>query len=90
MPATADTLLPPPRKDIRVAEYGAKPHLIDPATGIYRFSNGVCRHLDREATPWKVRKFETMESPNDLSAYYEARNADFGIPEPPGAFDPIY
>lgn len=90
MPATANTLLPPPRKDIRVAEYGAKPHLIDPAKGIYRFSNGVCRYLDREVTPWKVRKFDVGESPDDLGVYYHARNADFGIPEPPGAFDPIY
>ena len=90
MPVTADTLLPPPRKDIRVAEYGAKPHLIDPAKGIYRFSNGVCRYLDREVTPWKVVVADGKEYINDLSLSFEARNADFGIPEPPGAFDPIY
>lgn len=78
----AEELLPRPRKDIRVSEHGAKPFLIDPANGIYRFSNGVCRRLDRDTTPWKVRKFEKGESPDDLSVYYQALSTDFGISVP--------
>lgn len=86
----ADQQLPPPRADIRVSEYGAKPHLIDPARGIYRFSNGVCRYLDRITPPWRTRKFSVGESPNDLSVYLEAPYPAFDIPVPPGPLDPIY
>jgi hypothetical protein len=74
--------LPPLREAIRAAEYGAKPHLIDPANGIYRFSNGVCRRLDQVTAPWTIRKFENSQSPDNLGVYYQAMSADFGIAVP--------
>jgi hypothetical protein len=70
------------RDDIRAAEYGAKPDLVDPANGIYRFSNGVCRRLDQVTAPWTVRKFENSQSPDNLGVYYQAMSADFGIAVP--------
>jgi hypothetical protein len=78
------------RDDIRAAEYGAKPDLVDPANGIYRFSNGVCRRLDQVTAPWTVRKFENSQSPDNLGVYYQAMSADFGIAVPEGPFHPIY
>lgn len=80
-----------PSEDFRgIDVYGAKPELVDPAKGVYRFSNGVCRSLDRIPHPWRTRMFSAGESPDDVAAYFEAPYPAFGIPVPPGPLDPIY
>ncbi len=82
-------LLPPPRKNINESEYGAKPYLIDPQNRIWRFSNGVCRNLERVTPPWKVAVDDDgNDYINDLTMSFRAPNEAFGIPVPDEPFDP--
>lgn len=83
-----EQLLPLPRKNINEAEYGAKPHLIDPQNQIWRFSNGVCRYLDKDTLPWKVAVDDDgNEYINDLTMSFRAPNEAFGIPVPDEPLD---
>ena len=83
-------LLPLPRKKLTEMEYGAKPYLIDPKNGISRFSNGVCRYLDRVTPPWKVSLADDGQPYiNDLDMTLHAQNAAFGMPVPDEPFDPF-
>ena len=83
-------LLPLPRKKLTEMEYGAKPYLIDPKNGISRFSNGVCRYLDRVTPPWKVSLADDGQPYiNDLDMSLHAQNTAFGIPVPEEPFDPF-
>lgn len=86
-----EQLLPLPRKNLTETEYGAKPYLIDAERRIWRFSNGVCRYLERVTPPWTITVGDDGDQyVNDLDISLHAENAAFGISipdEPSGTYN---